>query len=160
MKKQELIDADEASGLSRTSIIMEDWMSCSQTVGRPWERLPIHPPTPPLLKIWKPFSFGGHDANMNALMMPPLKFGERFKDVYNVILILDDREHFTKTAWTKNFSGVELEGVVKSVISYALNRQLSLEDLTKTLDEESIQVHMMMQLLISSEKDGVLCPIP
>ncbi|KAI3918006.1 hypothetical protein MKW92_007659 [Papaver armeniacum] len=45
----------------------------------------------------KPFSFGGHDANMNALMMPPLKFGERFKDVYNVILILDDREHFTKS---------------------------------------------------------------
>ncbi|KAI3921109.1 hypothetical protein MKX01_036088 [Papaver californicum] len=44
----------------------------------------------------KPFSFGGRDANMNALMMPPLKFGERFKDIYNVILILDDREHFTK----------------------------------------------------------------
>ncbi|OVA11675.1 ERCC4 domain [Macleaya cordata] len=38
----------------------------------------------------------GLDANMNALMMPPLKFGERFMDVYDVILILDDREHFAK----------------------------------------------------------------
>lgn len=26
--------------------------------------------------------------------MPPLSFGERFEDVYEVILILDDREQF------------------------------------------------------------------
>ncbi|KAB1201058.1 Vesicle-fusing ATPase [Morella rubra] len=45
-------------------------------------------------------------------------------------------------ARTKNFSGAELEGVVKSAVSFALNRQLSLDDLTKPVDEESIKVSM------------------
>ncbi|KAL8205497.1 hypothetical protein R6Q57_009048 [Mikania cordata] len=45
-------------------------------------------------------------------------------------------------ARTKNYSGAELEGVVKSAVSYALNRQLSLDDLTKSIDEESIKVTM------------------
>lgn len=31
---------------------------------------------------------------MNVLSKPPLNFGERFQDVYEVILILDDREQF------------------------------------------------------------------
>ncbi|KAM4112769.1 hypothetical protein ACJW30_05G166100 [Castanea mollissima] len=43
-------------------------------------------------------------------------------------------------ARTKNYS--ELEGVVKSAVSYAFNRQLSLDDLTKPVDEESIKVTM------------------
>ncbi|KAE8686654.1 Crossover junction endonuclease MUS81 [Hibiscus syriacus] len=34
-------------------------------------------------------------ADMNVLSIPPLSFGERFEDVYEVILILDDREQFT-----------------------------------------------------------------
>ncbi|KAG6472328.1 hypothetical protein ZIOFF_069788 [Zingiber officinale] len=38
--------------------------------------------------------------------------------------------------------GVELEGVVRSAVSYALNRQISFDDLTKPLDEESIKVTM------------------
>nr|XP_043621316.1 vesicle-fusing ATPase [Erigeron canadensis] len=45
-------------------------------------------------------------------------------------------------ARTKNYSGAELEGVVKSAVSYALNRQISPDDLTKTIDEESIKVTM------------------
>ncbi|GMY37361.1 vesicle-fusing ATPase-like [Fagus crenata] len=45
-------------------------------------------------------------------------------------------------AHTKNYSGAELEGIVKSAVSYALNRQLSLDDLTKPVDEESIKVTM------------------
>ncbi|KAJ7946983.1 vesicle-fusing ATPase [Quillaja saponaria] len=45
-------------------------------------------------------------------------------------------------ARTKNFSGAELEGVVKSAVSFALNRQLSLDDLTKPVDEENIKVTM------------------
>ncbi|XP_030971682.1 vesicle-fusing ATPase-like [Quercus lobata] len=45
-------------------------------------------------------------------------------------------------ARTKNYSGAKLEGVVKSAVSYALNRQLSLDDLTKPVDEESIKVTM------------------
>ncbi|KAH7676371.1 vesicle-fusing ATPase protein [Dioscorea alata] len=38
--------------------------------------------------------------------------------------------------------GAELEGVVKSAVSFALNRQISMDDLTKPLDEESIKVTM------------------
>ncbi|KAF4349988.1 hypothetical protein F8388_017566 [Cannabis sativa] len=34
------------------------------------------------------------EAGFNILSVPPLKFGERFEDVYEVILILDDREQF------------------------------------------------------------------
>ncbi|KAJ0979968.1 hypothetical protein J5N97_015442 [Dioscorea zingiberensis] len=45
-------------------------------------------------------------------------------------------------ARTKNYSGAELEGVVKSAVSFALNRQISMDDLTKPLDEESIKVTM------------------
>ncbi|KZV25178.1 vesicle-fusing ATPase [Dorcoceras hygrometricum] len=45
-------------------------------------------------------------------------------------------------ARTKNYSGAELEGVVKSAVSYALNRQLSMDDLTKPVDEESVRVTM------------------
>ncbi|XP_058211082.1 vesicle-fusing ATPase-like [Rhododendron vialii] len=45
-------------------------------------------------------------------------------------------------AQTKNYSGAELEGVAKSAVSFALNRQLSMDDLTKPVDEESIKVTM------------------
>ncbi|KAI4365131.1 hypothetical protein MLD38_021147 [Melastoma candidum] len=43
-------------------------------------------------------------------------------------------------ARTKNYSGAEIEGVVRSAVSFALNRQISLDDLTKPIDEESIKV--------------------
>ncbi|KAI3434093.1 uncharacterized protein J3R85_006889 [Psidium guajava] len=45
-------------------------------------------------------------------------------------------------ARSKNYSGAEIEGVVKCAVSYALHRQLSLDDLTKPVDEESIKVTM------------------
>lgn len=45
-------------------------------------------------------------------------------------------------ARTKNYSGAELEGVVKSAVSYALNRQLNMDDLSKPVDEENIKVTM------------------
>ncbi|CAM6077479.1 unnamed protein product [Sphagnum tenellum] len=41
---------------------------------------------------------------------------------------------------TKNFSGAELEGLVKSATSFALNRQLKPADLSKQIDEENIKV--------------------
>lgn len=47
-----------------------------------------------------------------------------------------------EAARTKNYSGAELEGVVKSAVSFALNRQLSMDDLTKQVDEENIKVTM------------------
>ncbi|EEF49613.1 endonuclease, putative [Ricinus communis] len=36
----------------------------------------------------------GLEANLNTLSMPPLSLGERFEDVYEVVLVLDDREQF------------------------------------------------------------------
>eukprot|EP00877_Chromochloris_zofingiensis_P012938 jgi/Chrzof1/7899/Cz02g40140.t1 len=43
---------------------------------------------------------------------------------------------------TKNFSGAEIEGLVKSAASYALNRNVDINDLHKPLDEENIKVSM------------------
>ncbi|CAN7132667.1 unnamed protein product [Brassica rapa subsp. narinosa] len=45
-------------------------------------------------------------------------------------------------ARTKNYSGAGLEGAVKSATSYALNRQLSMYDLTKPVEEENIKITM------------------
>jgi vesicle-fusing ATPase len=45
-------------------------------------------------------------------------------------------------AQTKNFSGAELEGLVKSATSFALNRQVNVADLSKALDEDNIKVTM------------------
>lgn len=45
-------------------------------------------------------------------------------------------------ARTKNFSGAELEGLTKSAVSFALNRQVDVNDLSKPIDEESIKVGM------------------
>lgn len=41
---------------------------------------------------------------------------------------------------TKNFSGAEIEGLVKSAVAFALNRNVDFNDLHKPLDEESIKV--------------------
>lgn len=45
-------------------------------------------------------------------------------------------------AKTQNFSGAELEGLVKSATSFALNRQVNFADLYKQLDEDNIKVTM------------------
>ncbi|XP_050234243.1 crossover junction endonuclease MUS81 isoform X2 [Mercurialis annua] len=42
----------------------------------------------------KKSSFDGLEAKLNTLSMPPLSLGERFEDLYEVILVLDDREQF------------------------------------------------------------------
>jgi vesicle-fusing ATPase len=47
-----------------------------------------------------------------------------------------------EAAWTENYSGAELEGVLKSAVSFALNRQITMDDLTKPLDEVSIKFTM------------------
>jgi vesicle-fusing ATPase len=45
-------------------------------------------------------------------------------------------------ARTKNFSGAELEGLMKSAVSFALSRQVDATDLGKAIDEENIKVTM------------------
>lgn len=47
--------------------------------------------------------------------------------------------HTTHT-YTHTHSGAEIEGLVKSATSFALNRQVDVSDLSKPIDEESIQV--------------------
>lgn len=60
---------------------------------------------------------------------------------------LYDLKEFHKTdhtVWlaerTKNFSGAEIEGLVKSAASFALNRQVDVNDLDKPVVEENIKV--------------------
>eukprot|EP00891_Asterochloris_glomerata_P007298 jgi/Astpho2/7298/fgenesh1_pm.00113_%23_29_t len=43
---------------------------------------------------------------------------------------------------TKNFSGAEIEGLVKSATSFALNRQVDVNDLSKPIDETNLKVAM------------------
>ena len=43
---------------------------------------------------------------------------------------------------TKNFSGAEIEGLVKSATSHALNRNIDINDLSKQLIEENIRIVM------------------
>jgi hypothetical protein len=41
---------------------------------------------------------------------------------------------------TKNFSGAEIEGLVKGAAAFALNRQVDVNDLHKALTEDNIKV--------------------
>ena len=41
---------------------------------------------------------------------------------------------------TKNFSGAEIEGLVKNAAAYALNRNISFDNLHAPLEEENIKV--------------------
>ena len=43
---------------------------------------------------------------------------------------------------TKNFSGAEIEGLVKSASSFALNRHVDVNDLSAPIDEENLKVEM------------------
>jgi vesicle-fusing ATPase len=43
-------------------------------------------------------------------------------------------------ARTKNFSGAELEGLMKSAVSFALSRQVDASDLSKPIDEDNIKI--------------------
>lgn len=49
-------------------------------------------------------------------------------------------QHVHSAERTKNFSGAEIEGLVKSAASFALNRQVDVNDLTKKVDEDNIKV--------------------
>ncbi|GLI63735.1 hypothetical protein VaNZ11_006800 [Volvox africanus] len=43
---------------------------------------------------------------------------------------------------TKNFSGAELEGLIKDATAYALNRNINLDDLNAPINEENLKVTM------------------
>ncbi|WZZ21623.1 hypothetical protein YC2023_123010 [Brassica napus] len=76
-------------------------------------------------------SFLGHDINLQEL------------DTYSHKCVTDVIcQYFLAAARTKNYSGAGLEGAVKSATSYALNRQLSMYDLTKPVEEENIKITM------------------
>ena len=48
---------------------------------------------------------------------------------------------------TKNFSGAEIEGLVKSATSFALNRQVDVNDLSKPIDEDNLKVSLTSALI-------------
>ena len=49
---------------------------------------------------------------------------------------------------TKNFSGAELEGLVKSAVSFALNRQVDVSNLNKPIDEDNIKVRSEQRMRV------------
>eukprot|EP00882_Tetradesmus_deserticola_P033385 GHRQ01038136.1.p1 GENE.GHRQ01038136.1~~GHRQ01038136.1.p1 ORF type:complete len:121 (-),score=33.32 GHRQ01038136.1:143-505(-) len=65
---------------------------------------------------------------------------------------------------TRNFSGAEIEGLVKSAASYALNRNVDINDLHKPLDEDNIKVgtaaFLTVFYLVSSRVKLLLTPMP
>lgn len=54
--------------------------------------------------------------------------------------VTTDSQRPLTAARTKNFSGAEIEGLVKSAVSFALNRQVDVSDLSKPIDEDNIKV--------------------
>ncbi len=56
--------------------------------------------------------------------------------------LAEDVDLYELATRTKNFSGAELEGLVKSAASFALNRQIDVNNLNKVIDEDSIKVSM------------------
>ncbi|KAH0466787.1 hypothetical protein IEQ34_004025 [Dendrobium chrysotoxum] len=86
-------------------------------------------------------SFLAADVNLQELVFP------LFSLVLGCFPAVNSRKSavcssFELAARTRNYSGAELEGVVKSAVSFAYNRQISMDDLTKPLDEENIKVTM------------------
>ncbi|KAG9443636.1 hypothetical protein H6P81_014976 [Aristolochia fimbriata] len=63
------------------------------------------------------------EGDVKSLAMPPRRVGEKFEDVYDVILILDDREQFAKTS-----RGVRARKLVES-ISTQFNIQVEIRRL-------------------------------
>lgn len=49
---------------------------------------------------------------------------------------------------TKNYSGAEIEGLCKSAASFALNRHVDVNDLSKPIDEDNIKVIACMQVRV------------
>ena len=56
--------------------------------------------------------------------------------------LAEDVDLYELATKTKNFSGAEIEGLVKSAASFALNRQIDVNNLNKVIDEDSIKVCM------------------
>lgn len=61
----------------------------------------------------------GLESSLSVLSIPPLSFGERFEDAYEVILVLDDREQFaTQGSVTYDFD-------ICHICSFLLNDETS-----------------------------------
>ncbi|TYH32804.1 hypothetical protein ES332_D13G015400v1 [Gossypium tomentosum] len=75
---------DQVYGQEAHNGVQSTWMQSSKNGGD----------MPNLCTMRRPSS-DALTADMNVLSVPPLSFGEKFEDTYEVILILDDREQFT-----------------------------------------------------------------
>ncbi|KDP40494.1 hypothetical protein JCGZ_24493 [Jatropha curcas] len=66
----------------------------------------------------KKTSLDGLEANVKVLSKPPLSLGERFEDMYEVILILDDREQFAVrgSKYSKLIENICKEHKIKIVV--------------------------------------------
>ncbi|KAK4841777.1 hypothetical protein QYF36_010280 [Acer negundo] len=85
----------------------------------------------------------GPETDMNALSMPPLSFGERFEDVYEVILILDDREQFAT------------QGFVTSYFYFSLSNSRNLSRSRRIIDNICSQFKIRIEVRRLPVGDGI-----
>lgn len=73
-------------------------------------------------------------------LLPSTLCLRRYTLVHLAFASLLQLQHGVPAERTKNFSGAEIEGLVKSAASFALNRQVDVNDLSKKVDEDNIKV--------------------
>ncbi|XP_068663277.1 crossover junction endonuclease MUS81 isoform X2 [Aristolochia californica] len=83
------IDAEENGIMNTASDGTKHGLDCSISIDSP--------PAPLTLRACSSSHAKDLECNVNSLAMPPRRTGEKFEDIYDVILILDDREQFVKT---------------------------------------------------------------
>ncbi|XP_061350107.1 crossover junction endonuclease MUS81 [Gastrolobium bilobum] len=94
------------------------------------------------------------ESTMTILSVPPLSLGERFEDAYEVILILDDREHF---ATQGSRSRKIIDNICSQFKIHIEVRRLPVGDgiwiaRHKTLDSEYV-----LDFIVERKKIGDLC---
>ncbi|KAF6168496.1 hypothetical protein GIB67_001371 [Kingdonia uniflora] len=93
----------------------------------------------------------GLNAKTSILMMPPLDAGEKFGEIYDVVLILDDREHFTRSKNGKVFSVYVFIGTILRVSVIKVEAKLVPQSLTSALSRfkkfmKSIETEFKIQI--------------
>ncbi|KAE8038325.1 hypothetical protein FH972_010848 [Carpinus fangiana] len=96
----------------------------------------------------------GMEANMNVLSMPPLSFGEKFEDAYEVILILDDREQF---ATHGSRSRRIIENICSQFKIKILVRRLPVGDAIWIACHKYVDSEYVLDFIVERKNVGDLC---
>ncbi|KAL5543669.1 hypothetical protein UlMin_007453 [Ulmus minor] len=101
-------------------------------------------------------SSDGHEKGLNVLSVPPLCFGERFEDVYEVILILDDREQFAKGSRTSRL----IENICSQFKIQIMVRRLPVGDGIWIAHHKRLGSEYVLDFIVERKKvDDLRCSI-